>query len=233
MYHGHSGLQRADGVFGPIVVREYENSNSYFKKYDYDLVEHIITLNDWLNQTSIAKFAGHHHNDGDNKPDSILINGKGDLHKFYDKDENEIRTPIAEFVVSQGKRYRFRLINAGILYCPIEFSIEDHNITVIASDGFFLEENTVESLVIYAGERYDFILTANKMPKNYWIRAKGLADCSVNKVFQKAILKYNESIKMNSNTLSNMSNVNYFTIRPGLVIFLFRKFSKIKSGFFT
>lgn len=106
-------------------------------------------LNEWTNETAIAKFAGHHHNDGDNKPSSILINGRGVLYRYA----NDAVTPRAEFHVEPGKSYRFRLINAGILYCPIEFSIDGHNLTVIASDGRYLEARQFESLIIYAGKK--------------------------------------------------------------------------------
>jgi L-ascorbate oxidase len=138
-------------VFGPLVVHEYDKDNIYKGQYDFDLPEHVIVLNDWLNQTSISKFAGHHHNDGNNKPDSILINGRGALHKFLDELNNTLRTSTASFHVNRGYKYRFRLINAGILYCPIEFSIDEHNLTVISSDGKLLDAYEVDSLVIYAG----------------------------------------------------------------------------------
>jgi L-ascorbate oxidase len=54
-YHAHAGTQRADGVFGPLIVHEYEKNNIHLDKYDYDLPEHIVTMNDWINDTSIAK----------------------------------------------------------------------------------------------------------------------------------------------------------------------------------
>lgn len=36
----------------------------------------------------------------------------------------------------QGLRYRFRLVNAGFLNCPLELSVDNHTLLVIASDGF-------------------------------------------------------------------------------------------------
>jgi len=140
-------------VFGAIIVHENEKNNPYLNVYDYDLKEHVIIVNDWINDTAIAKFSGHHHNDGDNKPSSILINGKGTL-KGFNSSGQIIQAPRAVFSVNYGKAYRFRLINAGILYCPIEFSIDEHNLTIIASDGDYLEPFEVESLVIYAGYFY-------------------------------------------------------------------------------
>jgi len=114
------------------------------------LADHVIVVNDWLNETAIAKFAGHFHYEGDNKPNSILINGKGSGVVFQNGTDF-FQTPRAQFQVVYGKTYRFRLINAGILYCPIEFSIDSHNMTVIASDGRYLKSREVESLIIYAG----------------------------------------------------------------------------------
>lgn len=35
----------------------------------------------------------------------------------------------------QGYRYRFRIINAGYLNCPIEMSVDNHTLKVISSDG--------------------------------------------------------------------------------------------------
>ena len=44
-------------------------------------------------------------------------------------------TPRSVFAVKQGLRFRFRIVNAGILYCPIEVSIDNHLLAVIAVDG--------------------------------------------------------------------------------------------------
>ena len=49
----------------------------------------------------------------------------------------------------------------------------------------------VESLVLFAGERYDFVLNANEsILSNHWMRVYGLADCSVRKMRQESILRY-------------------------------------------
>ncbi|KAF7795688.1 hypothetical protein EIP86_006853 [Pleurotus ostreatoroseus] len=51
------------------------------------------------------------------------------------------------------------------------FPIDGHNMTVIEVDGTNHEALTVDSLTIYAGQRYSFILTADQAVDNYWIRA--------------------------------------------------------------
>ena len=72
-WHSQSGLQRADGVFGSLIVREPDDPHSAF--YDHDLPDHVVLIQDWLIEMTLNRFTGHHHSDYDNKPKSALING--------------------------------------------------------------------------------------------------------------------------------------------------------------
>lgn len=74
-WHAHAGLQRGDGIFGALIVRD-TSVTSVKRLYDEDLPEHTVILQDWLDQYSSSKFALHHHGMNDNQPSSILINGK-------------------------------------------------------------------------------------------------------------------------------------------------------------
>uniref|UniRef100_A0A1X7UI57 Plastocyanin-like domain-containing protein n=1 Tax=Amphimedon queenslandica TaxID=400682 RepID=A0A1X7UI57_AMPQE len=95
---------------------------------------------------------------------SGLINGKG--KNFGVKYEN---SKLSDFKVNYGQTYRFRLIGAQSLYA-YRFSIEDHKLTVIATDGEYInpsnvntdpKQNTeVDYIIIHSGERYDFLLKA-------------------------------------------------------------------------
>lgn len=40
------------------------------------------------------------------------------------------------------------------------------------------------------GERYDFVITADQPVGAYWIQARGLGECGVNRVQQLAVLRY-------------------------------------------
>lgn len=156
---------------------------------------------------------------GDNKPENILINGKGKYFEripkmnedknFYnpfvetnnsntsskyrednnivfvptkrqkrsnDYEESEL-IPFEVFYVNENNKYRFRLINAEFLNCPMEFSVDSHNLTIFSSDGNDIKPIEVSSFVSYAGERFDFIINANQNSGNYWIRVRGLMDC--------------------------------------------------------
>ena len=81
-------------------------------------------------------------------PNAILINGKGNNQNL----NNSVIVPKATFNVKKNKRYRFRIINAGVVACPIQFSVQDHRFSVISSDGQpFMAEHDVEAIVLYAG----------------------------------------------------------------------------------
>ena len=109
---------------------------------------------------------------------------------FKDKNNKDVFTPPAVFEVASGKKYRFRFASNGILNCPLQVSVDDHNLLVIASDGSPFEPIEVKSVIIFAGERYDFVINANKTVGNYWIRIGGMADCGVKQAKQVAILRY-------------------------------------------
>jgi len=62
-------------------------------------------------------------------------------------------------------------------------------------------------------------LSANQSVGNYLIRAKGLADCGVNSVFETAVLRYADANNNLQNVDLNMfNNLNYSSlIQSGLV----------------
>ena len=64
---------------------------------------------------------------------------------------------LSIFDVSPGSAYRFRLVGAQSLFA-YRFSIDRHNLIVIATDGVYVEPEEVDYIIIHSGERYDFIL---------------------------------------------------------------------------
>ena len=75
-WHSHAGFQRSNGLFGPIVIRQMQSRDPHSVLYDYDLPEHVLSVTDWLVEMTADRFAAHHHETGDNKPASMLINGE-------------------------------------------------------------------------------------------------------------------------------------------------------------
>lgn len=126
-------------------------------------------------------------------------------------DLKNLEYPRAEFLVAKGNRYRFRFINAGIGFCPLEISIADHPISIIALDGNPVEAFQVASFFILAGERVDIVLAANADPDAYWIKARGIGDCQDEEIFQTAILRYSAS-----KSASPSENVTYETAGPNV-----------------
>ncbi|KAL8625054.1 hypothetical protein ACOMHN_012063 [Nucella lapillus] len=191
-WHAHLGLQRADGLFGHFVIRQTSAREVHAGEYDEDLPEHAMVVNDWMVEMVAARFAHKHHGRGDNKPRAILVNGKGSLDPVINEAGEKAFTPHEVFTVQANRTYRFRAVSNGILNCPIRISIDNHVIKIIATDGTPVEPFEVDSLNLFAGERFDFVLTASRQVGNYWIRVRGLADCGKQFKHAKtnAILRY-------------------------------------------
>ena len=75
--------------------------------------------------------------------------------------------------MKKGTQYRFRVIGVGSMY-PIRVSIDQHNLKVIASDGYDLKPMVVESFIINPGERFDFLVDADQSIGNYWLRGESI-----------------------------------------------------------
>ena len=106
---------------------------------------------------------------------SGLINGLG---RHPDIQYNKTR--LSTFTMSTHRYYRFRLIGAQSLFA-YRFSIDEHDLILIATDGHFVEPTEVEFIIIHSSdcERYDFILeTKNpseiRERKDFIIRAETL-----------------------------------------------------------
>lgn len=65
---------------------------------------------------------------------------------------NKTKVALAEFVVKEGHRYRFRMINACAMTCPIHLSVEGHKLKVIAMDGENIKPVVVDSIVSLSGK---------------------------------------------------------------------------------
>ena len=115
----------------------------------------MIILNDWFNESAESKFNSFVHGSKSTaNPNAILINGKASQ-----KNSNGSSIfPKAKFYVKKNKRYRFRIINAGVVACPIQFSVQNHTFSVISSDGQpLMVENDVEAIVLYAGLNFKIL----------------------------------------------------------------------------
>ncbi len=198
-YHSHLGAQRTDGLFGALIVREKSTDQVKEKLGSFEDLpnEHTLTLLDFQREASLSLFTiihpalgfypdnsiGEVPNQSDalytprtNGTDGIevgpipywsgLINGKGRYN-------SSTYSLLSEFPVEEGKIYRFRLIGAQSLYA-YKVEVVGHKLTVIATDGYFIEPVEVDYIIIHTGERYDFLFNATQASDNYMIRAQTL-----------------------------------------------------------
>lgn len=91
-WHSHSGVQRADGLAGNLVIRQKDDPHASL--YDFDLKEHEVLIFDWTKETTLEKFIGHHHAGKDNKAASILINGEAQSVKKSPKWTSEVTNSV-------------------------------------------------------------------------------------------------------------------------------------------
>ncbi|KAI0360992.1 laccase [Trametes cingulata] len=174
-YHSHLSTQYCDGLRGPFVV--YDPNDPLASLYDVDNDDTVITLADWYH--TAAKL-------GPRFPlgaDATLINGLG-------RSPSTTAADLAVISVTQGKRYRFRLVS---LSCDPNhtFSIDGHNLTVIEADAVSTQPLVVDSIQIFAAQRYSFVLDANQAVDNYWIRANpSFGNVGFSGGINSAILRY-------------------------------------------
>ncbi|KAK9413924.1 putative Multicopper oxidase [Seiridium unicorne] len=177
-YHSHYSLQAWNGVIGGIVIRGPATA-------PYDIDEGILVLSDWFHDTtdrlwqSVVRLG---------KPPGAqngLINGTN----VYGDSGNRFETSF-----TTGKRHRFRIVNTA-MDTFFKFSIDNHNLTVIANDFVPIEPFTTDVLSIGVGQRYDVIVEADQPEGDYWMRAVPDTACSTENDSQdniKGIVRYNQ-----------------------------------------
>jgi len=195
-FHSHNAFQRDNGAYGTLIIRDHTEEQMNLPedlqdllKDSCDLTEHAIILQEWYFNTAQYRF----YNDKSERPTSILVNGKG----RYELGSMEISWPVFTVDPSQCSTYRFRIISGVNLHCPVQFSIEDHSFTVIASDGAYIEpEKNISSLTLANGERYDVLVDVSSHDeKTYEMRFGGapgeFAECRG--ISTLALLQYGSS----------------------------------------
>ena len=181
------------GLFGGFVVKE---------KIETTIKEHVMFVHDYSNKltndyyyvtTSLrdfketgAPFSGYPTNDGSATTFTIvtssLINGRG---RVYDENGQTTNTPLTVFEVEQGKIYRFRVLSTSFVLQHM-ISVDDHPLKIVAIDGHDIYPSNSDMFIAHSGERFDFILEANKTVGNYWIRA----DSTTGLFPGRAVLRY-------------------------------------------
>ncbi|XP_066269568.1 uncharacterized protein [Branchiostoma lanceolatum] len=179
-YHSHLFTQREDGLFGAFIVHKAKHPimpSAPMILHDW---YHIDATPYWISNMFRMEYGGNGEymlgayerpfsHDGIKVSSrvftSALINGRG---RF-----GNIRAPLSTFTVASGGHVSFRIIHVGPDY-PFRFSVDQHELTVTASDGYDMVPRNVQSVIIYPGESYDVQITGTVQPDLYWIRAQTL-----------------------------------------------------------
>ncbi|KAI5925908.1 Cupredoxin [Camillea tinctor] len=160
-YHSHYSTQYPDGVAAPLIIHGPSSQ-------DWDIDPGPVMLTDWVHETAFLAFESEMR--GTPPPsDSILVNGKG----HYNGSGSYYTTQF-----TPGKKHLLRLINGGV-GTSFVFSIDDHNMTVIANDLVAVEPFNVTSLMVGIGQRYTVIVEAKEQETgDCWMRTLPATGCS-------------------------------------------------------
>ncbi|KAG0045787.1 hypothetical protein BGZ83_008999 [Gryganskiella cystojenkinii] len=150
--HGHFKGQYVDGLRGPLIIHNTNETYKYDEEYTIALAdwyhkEHSVMLEQYL---SIFNPSG-----AEPVPESGLIN----------------QMTNAKFNFVPGKTYRLRIINMSAL-AMFHFHIDGHEIEIIEIDGIDVQRQKVTSFPITAAQRYSVLVTAKPdASKNYVLHA--------------------------------------------------------------
>ncbi|PQE22013.1 multicopper oxidase protein [Rutstroemia sp. NJR-2017a BBW] len=178
-YHSHYSAQYAGGLLGPMIVHGPSNA-------DYDIDLGPVFLSDYYHQEyfEIVESVVAGGGKGNPRPesDNNLINGKMTFDcstkAAGDNTECADNAGISKFKFTTGKTHRLRLINAGGEALQ-RFSIDEHEMTVIANDYVPIEPYTTNVVTLGVGQRSDVLVTAKGDSNSaYWMRSNISTACS-------------------------------------------------------
>ncbi|KAJ3294527.1 laccase, multicopper oxidase, benzenediol:oxygen oxidorectuctase [Rhizoclosmatium sp. JEL0117] len=215
-WHAHYASQYVDGIRGPFII--HDPQDPYLSQYDEEI---IVTLADHFHRSSenVLKEYLYAY---DPAPESGLINGRGRYDCNYTAQGVSCipNSPLTVFNVTQGKRYRLRIINESA-QAAFTVSIDGHNMTVIGQDGVYTNPTVVDAFPIATSQRYSVIVTANSAIDNYWFRATMMdmysptgTDVQNGVDFNvKAVWRYNGAKDQDPTSIQNIrTSLNVYTL---------------------
>ncbi|CAM6016351.1 unnamed protein product [Sphagnum balticum] len=172
-YHGHLAMQRAAGLFGSLIVSLPPGKTEPFS---YDGGDLSVLLSDWyhkyIHQQEVGlssipfQFVGDLQGRGKYNCSLDLPPGGSTASSSPDCLQCNATNPAcAPFVlpVQPGKTYRLCIGSMATL-SSVNFKIENHNLTVVAADGRYVEPFVVDNLDVYSEQSFSVLLTANQDP---------------------------------------------------------------------
>jgi len=181
-YHSHSGFQEQTGLFGALIIDPAEP-----EPFAYDR-DYVVQLSDWSEESPTHVYANlkklsHYYNFQERTAGDLWrdIKNKGLVQTWRDREMwNEMRmsdrdisdvtgytytylmngnTPDMAWrcLFNKGEKIRLRVINASAMSI-FDFRIPGLKMTVVASDGQYIQPVTVDEFRIGVAETYDVIV---------------------------------------------------------------------------
>ncbi|PHH74030.1 hypothetical protein CDD80_3413 [Ophiocordyceps camponoti-rufipedis] len=131
-WHGHSQLQRGDGLFGGLVVYQPGGERAVED-------EVLLLVGDWFHRSQmdvLAWFAHHGSLGNEPVPDSLLVNGRGrfDCHKAVPARPVVCSQQHLDPVFRSRRRTRVRIVNTGSV-AGFTLAVEGGWLRAVAVDG--------------------------------------------------------------------------------------------------
>ena len=168
-YHSHYTAQYNAGLLGPMIIHGPRNA-------PYDIDVGPVLLTDWYHDTyeDIVEFVMTAKNPAPPLSNNNRINGS----LITNGQQCTPNAGLSKFKCKSGKKHRLRLINAGSEGLQ-RFSIDGHNMTVIANDFVPVQPYETNVVTLGIGQRTDVIVTGTGSPNSaYWMRSNISLACS-------------------------------------------------------
>ncbi|GLU06902.1 hypothetical protein SLE2022_238870 [Rubroshorea leprosula] len=160
-WHAHSAWLR-ETVHGAVIIYPKIGTSYPFPKPD---VEIPIILGEWWKEDIMEIYQDVERYGGLGlTSEAYLINGQpGDLYSCS-------KPETFKFKVIKGLTYLLRIVNS-IMLDSLFFSVANHTITVVGSDGNYLKPFKRTFIYICPGQTIDVLLEANQSPNHYYMGA--------------------------------------------------------------
>lgn len=188
-YHSHSGLQADRGLFGALIVEDPDDRSGADADAVLvldDWIDGLGVTPDALLMALNPALSGHMHGSGATAsptpgaaPDPVveaemavarelLDQGHGDSdplggmtqHIAYPLHLINGRPPEDPLAIEAvpGQRLRLRIINAAA-ETPYRFAVAGHELTIVAVDGYDIEPQTADTVILGMAQRMDVLIT--------------------------------------------------------------------------
>nr|RBQ98609.1 hypothetical protein FVER53263_12301 [Fusarium verticillioides] len=158
-WHSHSDVQRADGLWGGLVVH-------YPHEVDIPQEDYLVMIGDWFhqNQTEVLRWYADASSRGNEPvPDSLLVNGKGRFNCSMAVPARPVACSQVQFsdlkplMTSRSQnKVRLRVVNTGSV-AGLSLGVGRAILRPVRMDGGFAVKSEAAETVgtLYPGERVD------------------------------------------------------------------------------